>query len=391
MVDFLSEAQSLFDYTQNLRRDFHRHPELGFHEVRTAGIVARELNKLGLEVTTGIAETGVVALIEGNHPGSVVLLRFDMDALPIQEQTGAPYASQNPGVMHACGHDGHTAVGLTVARLLNNHRHELSGSVKLVFQPAEEGDGGAERMLAEGILENPHTDAALALHMWNEKPVGWLGIADGPTMAAAEIFQIDVTGRGGHGAIPNLAIDPVLASAQIITALQGIVARNVSPLETAVVSVTSLHTGEAFNVIPAQASLQGTIRTFSPQVRQRVLQRFHQVVEGVGAAMECQVDCQVRSISPAVVNDNNMANQVRKAAHEVLPDSLVETDYRTMGAEDMAFMLQKLPGCFFFIGSANPDQGLDAPHHHPRFDFDERALVHAAALMAGAAWETLRA
>jgi amidohydrolase len=391
MVDFLSEAQSLFDYTQNLRRDFHRHPELGFHEVRTAGIVARELNKLGLEVTTGIAETGVVALIEGNHPGSVVLLRFDMDALPIQEQTGAPYASQNPGVMHACGHDGHTAVGLTVARLLNNHRHELSGSVKLVFQPAEEGDGGAERMLAEGILENPHADAALALHMWNEKPVGWLGIADGPTMAAAEIFQIDVTGRGGHGAIPNLAIDPVLASAQIITALQGIVARNVSPLETAVVSVTSLHTGEAFNVIPAQASLQGTIRTFSPQVRQRVLQRFHQVVEGVGAAMECQVDCQVRSISPAVVNDNNMANQVRKAAHEVLPDSLVETDYRTMGAEDMAFMLQKLPGCFFFIGSANPDQGLDAPHHHPRFDFDERALVHAAALMAGAAWETLRA
>jgi amidohydrolase len=391
MVDFLSEAQSLFEYTQNLRRDFHRHPELGFHEVRTAGIVARELNKLGLEVTTGIAETGVVALIEGNHPGGVVLLRFDMDALPIQEQTGAPYASQNPGVMHACGHDGHTAVGLTVARLLNSHRHELSGSVKLVFQPAEEGDGGAERMLAEGILENPHADAALALHLWNEKPLGWLGIADGPTMAAAEIFQIEVTGRGGHGAIPNLAIDPVLASAQIITALQGIVARNVSPLETAVVSVTSLHTGEAFNIVPARASMQGTIRTFSPQVRQRVLQRFHQVVEGVGAAMECQADCQVRSISPAVVNDSNMANQVRIAAQEVLPDSQVETDYRTMGAEDMAFMLQKLPGCFFFIGSANTDQGLDAPHHHPRFDFDERALVHAVALMAGAAYDYLRA
>jgi amidohydrolase len=390
MVDFLSEAQASFEYTQNLRRDFHRHPELGFHEVRTAGIVARELNQLGLEVTTGIAETGVMALIEGDHPGRVILLRFDMDALPIQEQTGAPYASQNPGVMHACGHDGHTAVGLTVARLLNSHRHELSGSVKLVFQPAEEGDGGAERMLAEGVLENPHADAALALHLWNEKPFGWLGIADGPTMAAAEIFQIEVTGRGGHGAIPNFAIDPVLASAQIITALQAIVSRNVSPLDTAVVSVTSLHTGEAFNIIPARASLRGTIRTFSPVVRQRVLQRFRQVVEGVGAAMECQVDCQVRSISPAVVNDGDVANQVRSAAHQVLPDSQIEADYRTMGAEDMAFMLQKSPGCFFFIGSANPNKGLDAPHHHPRFDFDERALVHAAALMAGAAWDYLR-
>jgi amidohydrolase len=391
MVDFLSEAQALFEYTQALRRDFHRHPELGFHEVRTAGIVARELNKMGLEVTPGIAETGVAATIEGNRPGSVLLLRFDMDALPIQEQTGAPYASQNPGVMHACGHDGHTAVGLSVARLLHSHRQELSGTIKLVFQPAEEGEGGAERMLAEGILENPHADAALALHLWNEKPFGWLGITGGPTMAAAEIIHIKVTGRGGHGAIPHLAVDPILASAQIINALQGIVARNVSPLEMAVVSVTSIHAGEAFNVIPAQASLQGTIRTFSPVVRQRVLERFQQVVEGVGTAMQCQVDCRVQSISPAVVNDGGLAERVRTTARQLLPDSQVEADYRTMGAEDMAFILQKLPGCFFFIGSANPAEGLDAPHHHPRFDFDERALVHATALMAGVAWDYLQA
>lgn len=390
MIDFLSEAQDLFEYTQALRRDFHRHPELGFHEVRTAGIVARELNQLGLEVSSGIAETGVVAMIEGNRPGPVALLRFDMDALPIQEQTGASYASQNPGVMHACGHDGHTAVGLTVARLLHNHRHEFPGAIKLVFQPAEEGVGGAERMLAEGILENPHADAALALHLWNEKPFGWLGITNGPIMAAAEIFHIRVTGSGGHGAVPNLTIDPVLASTQIINALQGIVARNVSPLETAVVSVTSMHAGEAFNVIPAQASLQGTIRTFSPDVRQRVLARFQQVVEGVGAAMECQVDCQVQSISPAVVNDNNLAEKVRATAKRLLSDSQIGSDYRTMGAEDMAFILQELPGCFFFIGAANPAEGLDAPHHHPRFDFDERALVHAAALMAGAALDYLQ-
>jgi amidohydrolase len=391
MVDFLSEAQALFEYTQTLRRDFHRHPELGFHEVRTAGIVARELNQLGLEVTTGIAETGVVAMIEGSRPGGVALLRFDMDALPIYEQTGAPYASQNPGVMHACGHDGHTAIGLTVARMLHDHRHELAGSVKLAFQPAEEGDGGAERMLAEGILENPHTDIALALHLWNEKPFGWLGIANGPTMAAAEIFQIEVTGRGGHGGIPHLAIDPILACTQIINALQSIVSRNVSPLETAVVSVTSMHAGEAFNVIPAHASLLGTIRTFSPEVRQHVLQRFEQVVKGVGAAMECQVDCQVKSISPAVINDSGLAERVRAAAQHVLPDNQIDASYRTMGAEDMAFIMQRLPGCFFFIGSANPDKGLNAPHHHPHFDFDERALVQAAALMAGAAWDFLQA
>jgi amidohydrolase len=390
MVDFLSEAQALFEYTQALRRDFHRHPELGFHEVRTAGIVARELNKLGLELTPGIAETGVVATIEGNRPGAVLMLRFDMDALPIQEQTGAPYASQNPGVMHACGHDGHTAVGLTVARMLNSHRQELSGTIKLVFQPAEEGEGGAQRMLAEGILENPHADAALALHLWNEKPFGWLGITAGPIMAAAEIINIKVTGRGGHGAIPHLAIDPVLASAQIINALQSIVARNISPLETAVVSVTSIHAGETFNVIPAQASLQGTIRSFSPEVRQHVLERFQQVVEGIGTAMQCHVDCQMQSISPAVVNDGNLTQQVRTTARQLLPDSQVEADYRTMGAEDMAFILQKLPGCFFFIGSANPAKGLDAPHHHPRFDFDERALVHATALMANAAWDYLQ-
>ncbi|MEJ2598139.1 MAG: amidohydrolase [Anaerolineales bacterium] len=390
MIDFLSEAQDLFEYTQALRRDFHRHPELGFHEVRTAGIVARELNQLGLEVSSGIAETGVVAMIEGNRPGPVALLRFDMDALPIEEQTGASYASQNPGVMHACGHDGHTAVGLTVARLLHSHRHEFPGAIKLVFQPAEEGVGGAERMLAEGILENPHADAALALHLWNEKPFGWLGITNGPIMAAAEIFHIRVTGSGGHGAVPNLTIDPVLASTQIINALQGIVARNVSPLETAVVSVTSMHAGEAFNVIPAQASLEGTIRTFSPEVRQRVLTRFQQVVEGVGTAMECQVDCQVQSISPAVVNDNDLAEKVRATAQRLLPDSQIGSDYRTMGAEDMAFILQELPGCFFFIGAANPAEGLDAPHHHPRFDFDERALVQAAALMAGAALDYLQ-
>ena len=261
MNPIIEEVQELFPYMQARRRDFHMHPELGFQEVRTAGIVADELRALGLEVHTGIAETGVVAILRGEHPGPVLLIRFDMDALPIQEENEAEYASQNPGVMHACGHDAHTAIGLSVARILNAHRGDIHGTVKLVFQPAEEGDGGAERMVAEGVLENPRPDRCLALHVWNSQPSGWLGITPGPVMAAAETFHVKIIGRGGHGASPHRTVDPLYAAAQIVTALQSIVSRNVAPMDTAVVSVTAIHSGTTFNVIPQTAELQGTIRT----------------------------------------------------------------------------------------------------------------------------------
>jgi amidohydrolase len=390
MPDFLSEANDLFEYTQALRRDFHCHPELGFKEFRTASIVARELAALGLEITTGIAETGVVALLEGEQPGPVALLRFDMDALPIMEQTGAEYASLTPGVMHACGHDGHTAIGLTVARLLHTHREELAGTVKLVFQPAEEGLGGAPRMIEAGVLQNPRPDFSLALHLWNEKALGWLGVASGPTMAAAEIFKLRLVGKGGHGAVPNLAIDPVVAAAQLVSSLQTIAARNVSPLQSAVVSVTTIHGGDAFNVIPSQVELTGTIRTFEPLVRQRVLERFHELVMGLAEAFNCQADVEVQSITPAVVNDPRVANRLQSVVENLFPESDLDNQYSTMGSEDMSFFMQEIPGCFFFIGSANPEKGLDAAHHHPRFDFDERALPQAAALMASAAVELLK-
>jgi amidohydrolase len=227
VIDFFSLAQEYVEYTRKLRRDFHRYPELGFQEVRTAGIVAKELLDLGLEVSTGIAETGVVALIDGKHAGPVVLLRFDMDALPIEEQTSAEYASLTSGVMHACGHDGHTAIGLTVARMLHAMRDQWSGTIKLVFQPAEEGLGGAERMVAEGVLDNPRPKYALATHLWNGETLGWLGISPGAIMAASETFSIRVMGRGGHGGAPHQTVDPIFAAAQIVSALQGIVARNV--------------------------------------------------------------------------------------------------------------------------------------------------------------------
>lgn len=389
MVDLLAEAEELFEYTQFLRRDFHRHPELGFQEFRTSGVVVRELNALGLEVTAGVAKTGVVALLEGARPGPVVMLRFDMDALPIVEESLAEYTSTYPGVMHACGHDGHTAIGLTVARLLQAHRQEMAGTVKLVFQPAEEGLGGAEGMIAEGVLDHPRPDVALGLHLWNDRPVGWLGVTAGPAMASSDIFQVKISGKGGHGAIPHLAVDPVLASAHIVTALQSIVSRNVSPLQTAVVSVTALQGGEAFNVIPQTVEMKGTLRTFDPTVREVVVKRFEEIIQNSAAAMGCQAEIMLRMLTPALINDEHVAERVQRVALALLPGDTLEREFNTMGAEDMAFFLEKIPGCFVFVGSANHELGLDAPHHHPRFDVDERALPRGAALLAAATLEFL--
>jgi amidohydrolase len=389
MIDFLSEAQELFKYTRDLRRDFHRHPELGFQEVRTAGIVARELIDLGLEVSAGVGKTGVVATLEGDSQEPVILVRFDMDALPIQEETGAEYASQTPGIMHACGHDGHTAAGLAVARILEAHKGELGGTVKFVFQPAEEGLGGAEAMVADGVLENPRPDLSLSLHLWNDKPVGWIGVTPGPAMSASDRFTVKIIGRGGHGASPYLAIDPVVAGAQVISALQNIVARNVAPLESAVVTVTSMTGGEAFNVIPETVELKGTIRSFNPQVRKLVLERFEQITTGVAEALSCRAEVELRRVTPAVVNDPEMAKRVQEVAARVFPDSTIDNQERTMGSEDMSYMMEDIPGCYFFVGSANHESGLDAAHHHPKFDFDESALPRAAALMASAVVEFL--
>jgi amidohydrolase len=388
--DFYTQAEQLFHYTQAMRRDFHSHPELGFQEVRTAGIVARELQGLGIEVSTGVGKTGVVGLIEGGQPGPTLLLRADMDALPILEETGAEYASQNANVMHACGHDGHTAILLTVARMLHGIREELPGSIKLVFQPAEEGLGGAESMIADGVLDGPRVDMAIGLHVWNEERLGWLGIAPGATMAGAEKFSIRLTGKGGHGAAPHTSVDPVVAGAQIVSALQSITSRNVAPLQAAVLSVTTFRAGDAFNIIPQYAELSGTIRTFEPAVRERVLKRFFEVVEGVATSMGCKAEIEHIRLTPPVINEARISSVIQGAARRVLPESDLSTvDHITMGSEDFAYFMEKTPACFFFVGSANPERNLNYGHHHPKFDFDEAVLPRAAALMAQAAVDLL--
>jgi amidohydrolase len=396
MPNFLEQAEELFPYTQSLRRDFHMHPELGYQEVRTGGIVAKELEALGIEVTKGVGKTGVVGLLEGAKPGPTLLIRFDMDALPITEDTGAEYASTNPGVMHACGHDGHTAIGLTVAKMLHAHREELAGNIKFCFQPSEEGVNGEEiggnlMMIRDGVLDGPKVDKTLSLHLWNDKPLGWINVATGPVMAGAEMFIIKLTGKGGHGAAPHTTIDPIVTASQIVNALQTITARNVPPLKSSVISVTSIHSGTTFNVIPQTAELSGTIRTFDPSVRKLVLERFEHIVRGTAEMMGCEVEIETKRVTPPVINNDVVSASVLRSAETLLPQTELDTEsYLTMGAEDMGFMQEKVEGCYFFIGSANDEKNLNYNHHHPKFDFDEQALISGAALMATAAVDILK-
>ncbi len=387
-MNWLDEARQLFSWSQALRRDFHMHPELGFQEHRTSQKVAQVLRELGLEVHTGIAETGVVAVLSTGKPGPRLLLRADMDALPIQEANEVPYASQNPGVMHACGHDGHMAILLTVARMFAQHREALSGTVLFLFQPAEEGLGGAERMIHEGVLDRFAPEMALALHLWNGKPVGWVGLAPGPVMAAADEVNIHLRGRGGHGAMPHLARDPVTAAGHLIVALQSLVAREVSPLDPAVLSIGRVQGGTAFNIIPEEVFLQGTLRTFNAETRVYLKRRVRELAEQMARAFQCEARVEWVESTPAVVNHPQVTQQVEEAIRQVWPEAVIQTE-RTMGSEDMAFFLERVPGCYFFVGSGNPDKGLDAPHHHPRFDFDEEVLPYGAALMAAAAHRLL--
>lgn len=366
------------------------HPEMGFQEVRTASIVARELGNLGLETTTGVAKTGVVGLLEGSNPGPTLLVRFDMDALPIEEQTGVDYASIYPGAMHACGHDGHVAVGLSAARILSTLRENIHGIVKFVFQPAEEGRGGAERMIEAGVLENPKVDAAVSMHLWNTMPVGTVGVTPGPLMAGGDIFSIKIDGRGGHGALPHETVDPIMAAAQIILALQTVVSRNISPLDSAVVSVCKIKAGDAFNVIPQSAELQGTIRTFHPAVRQRVIERFVDLVDGVAESMGCKALIDLNKLTPAVVNDEKLTQVIYDAIQKNFDHLKITDSCRSMVSEDMAFMMEKVPGCYVLIGTGKQNLEENYGHHHPKFNIQEEALPIAVAVMVASVMEILK-
>jgi amidohydrolase len=360
-----------------LRRDLHRHPELRYEETRTAEIVAARLSGIGLRPRTGIAKTGVTADM-GSSGGARLMIRADMDGLPLQEDNPAEYASEEPGRMHACGHDGHVAIGLAVARRLAER--PPSTPIRSLFQPAEEGGNGAEAMCRDGALEN--VSAALGLHLWNLLPVGKIGVVPGPQMAAVDEFEILVSGPGGHAAAPDETFDPILASARIVEALQAVVSREISPLDPAVVTVGSIHGGSAFNIIPKQVVLKGTVRTFSAEAHRSIPEKLGRIVAGTAQACGVSARLDYRRLNRATINDPAMTRIVVEAAEEILGPGCV-AESRTMGGEDMSVYLEKVPGCFFFVGSALP--GPPRPHHSPVFDFDERALAVGALVLEAAA------
>ncbi|AGY57402.1 M20 metallopeptidase family protein [Gloeobacter kilaueensis] len=354
------------------RRHLHRFPELGFQERATHRFIVQKLTSWGIDVRE-VAKTGVVATVTGQAEGPVLAVRADMDALPILERNGVDYASETPGVMHACGHDGHVTIALGTAFLLAQHRERLPGTVKFLFQPAEEGPGGALPMIAEGALEAPTVEAMIGLHLWNSLPIGQLGVKAGPSMADTAQFKVTITGKGGHGALPHQTIDAIVVGAQVVSALQTIVARNIDPFEPAVVTVGKFHGGSNFNIIAQTVELEGTVRCFAPELAQVLPARIEQVIAGICQAHGATYELAYRRHYPSVINDERVAALVRSVAEEFLGPDQVRPE-TTLGGEDMAFFLQKVPGCYFFLGSANPELGLDKPHHHPCFDFDEGAL-----------------
>ncbi len=379
------------DLLVRTRRDLHRHPELAFQEHRTAGIVAERLRTAGYEVRTGIAETGVVGTLRGGGgDGPTLLLRADMDALPIVEECTHDFVSSISGAMHACGHDAHVAIGLAVAERLARSRERWPGTVKYVFQPAEEIGSGALRMVNEGVLDG--VDAALGLHVWLGLPSGVVGVVPGPFMASAAEFEVTISGRGGHGAIPDETIDAVLVGSQVVVALQGVVSRGISPLESAVISVGAFRAGGAPNVIADTAVLRGTARAFDPGICGELPRRIEQVVAGVCAALGAEYIFHYHQNTPPTVNDAGIAEQVRLAAEEVVGAERVRTDpaVRTMAAEDFGEILLRVPGCYFFVGGRNEAIAAIHPHHSPRFNICEEALPVGVEVLERAALRVLR-
>ncbi len=364
------------------RRDLHRHPELAFEETRTAGLVFQRLAAAGLSPRRGVGRTGVVA--DWPAEGPRILLRADMDALPLQEEGGAGYVSGEAGRMHACGHDGHVSIALAVAARLA--ASPGSGPFRMLFQPAEEGAGGAEACAADGVLDG--VGSALGLHLWNQLPVGMIGVNRGALMAAVDEFSIEVEGPGGHGAAPHETADTIVGAARIIDALQGIVSREISPLDSVVITVASIHGGSAFNIIPAVVKMTGTARSFTESSGRALPEKMERVVRGTAEAAGVRARLNYRRVNRATVNDPQMAELVIETASRILGPDSVDEGTRTLGGEDMSVFLDRVPGCFFFVGSA--PEGGHRPHHSPRFDFDERALAIGTVIFEAAAREAAK-
>jgi len=374
-------ARTLQESATSHRRHLHRHPELAFEEVQTADYAAQVLEGLGFEVSLGFGKTGLVAHLPTTNLGPRFLLRFDMDALALQEQTGLDFASTKAGMMHACGHDGHVAIGLTVATILAELKNELSGSYYLLFQPAEEIGQGAAAMIADGMVDFIQPDYAIAVHLWPEEPAGWLGISQGPVMAGCEDVSITVHGTGGHGGRPQKAVDSILASAYLITALQSIVSRKLDPLDSGVYSITQIHAGSNNNVIPDRVFMSGKPRFFTEEAEGVIVNSTNRICEGIAEAFGCQVEVEFGTKIPPTVNDAAVSQAASLAAQRMGPEFEIENKFKLMGSEDMSLFLQLVPGAMFFVGAGKEDPKKRFPLHHPCMDIDESSLIIAATFL----------
>lgn len=389
ILDIKEEALAAASRWQDLFYNLHRCPELGRKEQRTADMIRRRLEELGIPYVP-MADTGTMAVIWGGRPGRTLCFRADIDALPIAEDTDLAYSSQNPGVMHACGHDFHTAALLGAAELLQNRRRELAGTVKLFFQPDEEGDGGAARMIAAGCMEEPHVDAALCVHVESGIPTGTMTVKAGPICASSNPFAVTLRGRGTHGAKPHLGTDVITAGAQIISALQTISSRRTSPAEPVVVTVGSFHAGEAGNVLPEEAKFNGILRTMGGEARERVKADFRSIVSGIAAGMGVEAEIEIFESYPGCRNDPAMTDLVRRAAGKILGErNVLELEEPSLGADDFGYFSDAVPGCYFYIGVGNAEKGFTYPNHNPHFAADPDALPLAAAVEAQAAVDFL--
>jgi amidohydrolase len=370
------------------RRHLHQHPELSFHEEHTARFVAETLASFGgLEISRP-TPTSVVARLTGARPGPVLALRADIDALPIEEKNTHDFVSRHPGVMHACGHDGHTAMMLGAANVLLGRRDELAGEVRFIFQHAEElNPGGAEELVKAGVLEG--VALVIGAHLWLPMPYGRVGVRTGALMASPDNFLITITGSGGHAAIPHETVDSIAIAAQVVTSLQHIVARNVDPLAAAVVSVTRIAGGTTFNVIPSQVELAGTVRTFDTALRARIPQLMQRIVAGITAAHGASFTFEYDPGYRPVINDTAATDLLRRAVTRALGNDVLVDAIPTMGGEDFSAYQERVPGSFFFIGARNEERGITNPHHHERFDLDERALDSGTRIFVAAALEML--
>lgn len=366
-------AESLSDQVIQWRRHLHAHPEVSFHEHETAQYIYQILSNIpGLQLARPTA-TSVVARLLGPVPGRVVAVRADIDALPIDEENDVPYRSQVRGAMHACGHDGHTSIVLALATLLAAHRHELPGEVRFVFQHAEElSPGGAEELVQAGVMDG--VDEVIGLHLWAGMPVGRIGMIAGAAMAAPDTFQCTITGQGGHAAIPHDTVDPIAIGAQVVTALQQVVSRQVDPLDPCVLSITQFIAGTAFNVIPNSAYLSGTVRTFSPELRRVMPQRMERLIKGITEGFGATCDFSYELGYRPVINDPALTARLTQVVTRTFGDGVLEDMRPSMGGEDFSAYQQRAPGVFAFIGAGNVSEGIVFPHHHPRFNIDERSL-----------------